>query len=230
MVDAEQARALAAVTRIEAQERVSAARAEAAQIISAAEAEERKLTAQATAVDRAEPRRRRAPAIWARSDAPADAEADERQADTLTAERARLGEQIGGLDARLAELGDEQGELAGQLARPVRAPASRRSPKRSPSSPPPRTRSPRLRASARPRRTRRGHRRRHRAGRLLDALTAAKAHRTEARRLLNIAHPDRPEAIRDRAVSDLLGALEGNSQRLADQAAQRPQQQRIVQL
>lgn len=65
-------------------------------------------------------------------------------------------------------------------------------------------------------------------GQLADALRATQARHSETRRHLNEVWPDRKEARLDRAMSDLEGAIDGNMQRIAEEAkakAKAPQRQ-----
>ena len=67
-------------------------------------------------------------------------------------------------------------------------------------------------------------------GELFDALNAARRDTAEARRLVNLAYPERPEAVADRSQAELLAVLQGNADRIAEewQAAQQPKRQAVI--
>ncbi len=150
----------------------------------------------------------------------------ERQAGALTGEREDLARQITSLNGRLGELREEREDLAGQLgaarqAARVAEIAEVRA---------------RLSATDEAIAVLTGQREAVQAradqvgdgsssfpGELAGALRAAEQRRAEARRLTNLAYPDSAQAVRDRALADVRGALEGNLARIAEEATHKPE-------
>lgn len=149
----------------------------------------------------------------------------------LQAERRDLTARAEETDATLATLGEERQSLAGQHAAAVEAAdvaaiAALRS---------------HLEASDEAAAAHAGHREGLLArsaaigdgqerGELHDALSDAQRHASAARNALNAAYPGRPEAVHDRLWGNLLAALEGNLQRIADEERAARQPQTVIRL
>ncbi len=64
---------------------------------------------------------------------------------------------------------------------------------------------------------------------LADARRIASMHRGDVRRVLNVAYPDRPEAVRDAAKAEFAAVIEAQRSRIAEEdAAQRKKAQRSI--
>jgi hypothetical protein len=63
-----------------------------------------------------------------------------------------------------------------------------------------------------------------------DACSAASGHHAKATELLDMVYPDTPAAVHRRLLADLHGAIEGNRQRIAEEATAKPQPRQIVHL
>jgi len=227
---AAESREWASRIRVDAQNRHAAAEQEAARLVSAASASLLASEAEATIADR------EAAEFAARSRALAAADAEQasaRQADQraedLEAERAHLGaaaEAAARLGQLHAERRDAEGQLTAARARgDVDAIAAARA----------RTGAmddlagtlEAQQAEAQDRLTAIGDG--EDSGDLTGARGTASRHHQAVRTILNDLWPDRPEAVRDRALAELRGALTGNLQRIAEEARREPRvQQNIV--
>lgn len=226
-LDAEQARLRASQEHAEARAVVDAAEQEAARITAEARSKALAIVAEATAAER-QAAALEERAQWLSHAAAGQDQAAEagRQAGALTGEREDLARQITSLNGRLGELREEREDLAGQLgdarqAARVAEIAEVRA---------------RLSATDEAIAVLTGQREAVQArasqigdgtasfpGELVQALSAAGRHRAEARRLTNLAYPASAQAIRDGALADVRGALEGNLARIAAEGTRKPE-------
>lgn len=161
------------------------------------------------------------------------AEQQEALAETLTAELGRVTETIAGLDSRLAKLRTDRERLDAENAAACSAgnvsviadlePLIKATDKAVAA-----LTGQRETAQAQARQL--GDGTETGPGALLDALTAAKTHRTALTKALDELYPDRPGAEHRHALDNLKGVLAGNLERIAQerQTAQRPQRQTAV--
>jgi chromosome segregation ATPase len=231
--EAQQIREQAAQDRTGAQERVTTAREQAAALIKAEETAAHSAAQEAAAAERRAGKLDETVGFVAEAVArQAAAEEAADLASTLVAEQEDLGARIEGLDVRLTRLGEEQQEVTSQLeasrqAGDVDAITSLRA---------------RLAAIGDAHTALSGQRETAQQrldaiddgqdrGELHDALRAGKRHTATARNLLNLAYPDRAEAVADRAATELLATIEGNMERIAEENKPKPPTaQRVVHL
>jgi colicin import membrane protein len=232
--EAQQIRERAAQERAEAQERVTKAREQAAELIKAEETAAHSMTQDAAAEERRAGKIEETAGFIAEAVArkAASEEAADR-ADALVDEQEDIAARIDGLDARLVRLGEEQQEVAAQLeasrqAADVDAITSLRT--RIAAIDDAQTALTGQRETAQQRLDAIGTGQER--GELYDALQAGRRHATTARNMLNLAYPDRFEAVADRAAAEFQAVIEGNLQRIGEEqtAQKRPVQRRIVQL
>jgi chromosome segregation ATPase len=223
---------LARRERTEAGELMNAARAEVARILTEAETKARELSASAGQREQ-DARGLEARAGWLDTAAGIQGQAEEADAAAIALddEHAELTAQLAELSPRIARLLSEREDVAGQLA-DARADADVDRATHL---------GARLEGLDGVLATLNGQ---HSAitsrlatlgdadgGLLGEAIRAAHGHHRDVRRILGDVWPDRPEAVRDRAVAELQAALEANVARIADmQRGAQPQRPNVVHL
>ena len=209
--------------RTEAESVVSASRAEADRVISDGHAKALPLIADATALER------NATELGGRSKhlehaARQEALAEEHEAKTagLSAEREHLiGVIIAGLNSRLGQLAEDRQRIEAGLAKARNAAAVRRIASlksQLEATGEAVTALTGQRASAQARVDQIGDGTQTWTGELLDALTAAQAHRTALTKALDELYPDRPGAELRRDLVNLKNVLGANLERMAEEA------------
>jgi chromosome segregation ATPase len=224
--DADDHREQASRARSEAGAVVSAAEQEAARIVTEARQQARELATAGTDDEhQADGLAERARLLESAVTAQDQAEAAERQAGHLAAEREHLVALAAELDGKISGLRTESGRTAGDLAEAldgadidsISALRSRVDSIKAAEA----ALSGQL-ATARQRAAAIGDGSTRSPGDLLRALNIASARRTNARALVNRAYPDSAQARLDHAHGELRAALEGNLERIADEGRQQP--------
>jgi hypothetical protein len=219
----------ASLSRAGAEARETAVRQEAARSVADAVAARSETDRQAAATDRqAAALEQRGQHLAHAADLETRAEDAERQTDALADERDRLTAEMADLDGKLARLSADKDQLATELTAAresgdLDAITAVRNRIASCEDLAATVTSLRATALARAEAIGDGD---DPGGELADATATASARRAELRRVLNTAFPDRREAVADRLMNDLQGALKGNLERIAEEG--KPQQPKRV--
>jgi hypothetical protein len=225
---AAESRERASRIRDDAQNRLAAAEQEAARLVSEGRADLLASGAEATAADgEAAGLEARARSLAVAGAERASAEQADQRVHDLEAERARLGAAAAEAAARLGQLDAERRDAEGQLAAArargdVEAIAAARGRIGGIDDP---AWLEAQQAAAQDRLAAIGDG--GDIGDLAEARGTASRHHQAVRVILNDLWPDRPEAVRDRALAELRGALTGNLQRIAE-VADAPEPRRNV--